>query len=415
MMSEIFYLLFLLALLATITLRVYLARRQIRHVNQHRQQVPAAFSTISLAEHQKAADYTTAKTRLAVFNMLIDSVLLLWLTLGGGLNWLWLSAASMTTNGILRGLLLIFGVMLVSFIVGLPTTLYATFGIEARFGFNRTTPKLYLLDLLKSTLLSVLIGAPLLALVLWLMQAMGNSWWLWVWMVWIAFVLLLQVLYPTVIAPLFNKFQPLDHDDLRTRIENLLSRNGFASRGVFIMDGSKRSSHGNAYFAGFGRSKRIVFFDTLLKQLTPAQIEAVLAHELGHFRLRHIVKFVAFNFALSLLLLFVLGLLMNAPWFYQGLGVTQPSTAMALILFFLVLPVFTFPLTPIASSLSRRHEYEADAFAAQQSTASDLVTALTCLYKDNATTLTPDPLYSTFYDSHPPAPLRIARLNGAHS
>lgn len=411
-MNEIICFLFLLTLLTTIVLRVYLARRQIRHVTRYRQQVPAAFSSITLAEHQKAADYTTTKTRLAVFNMLIDSILLLWLTLGGGLNWLWLSAASMTSNDILRGLLLIFGVMLVSFMVGLPTSLYATFGIEARFGFNRSTPKLYVLDLLKSTLLSVLIGAPLLALILWLMQAMGNTWWLWVWLVWMAFVLLLQILYPTVIAPLFNKFQPLDDGDLRTRIENLLTRNGFASKGVFIMDGSKRSSHGNAYFAGFGRSKRIVFFDTLLKQLTPTQIEAVLAHELGHFRLRHIVKFVIFNFALSLLLLFVLGLLMHAPWFYQGLGIAQPSTAMALILFFLVLPVFTFPLTPIASYLSRRHEYEADAFAAQQSSAADLVTALTCLYKDNATTLTPDPLYSAFYDSHPPAPLRIARLTG---
>ena len=411
-MNEIICFLFLLTLLTTIVLRVYLARRQIRHVTRYRQQVPTAFSSITLAEHQKAADYTTTKTRLAVFNMLIDSILLLWLTLGGGLNWLWLSAASMTSNDILRGLLLIFGVMLVSFMVGLPTSLYATFGIEARFGFNRSTPKLYVLDLLKSTLLSVLIGAPLLALILWLMQAMGNTWWLWVWLVWMAFVLLLQILYPTVIAPLFNKFQPLDDGDLRTRIENLLTRNGFASKGVFIMDGSKRSSHGNAYFAGFGRSKRIVFFDTLLKQLTPTQIEAVLAHELGHFRLRHIVKFVIFNFALSLLLLFVLGLLMHAPWFYQGLGIAQPSTAMALILFFLVLPVFTFPLTPIASYLSRRHEYEADAFAAQQSSAADLVTALTCLYKDNATTLTPDPLYSAFYDSHPPAPLRIARLTG---
>jgi STE24 endopeptidase len=295
-------------------------------------------------------------------------------------------------------------------LIDLPLSWYRTFRIESRFGFNQMTLALFLSDLLKQAAVGVVIGAPLLLAVLWLMQEMGSNWWLYVWLVWVSFSVVMLIVYPTFIAPLFNKFSPMQEGDLKRRIEALLVKCGFRSQGLFVMDGSKRSSHGNAYFTGFGRGKRIVFFDTLLSRLDPPEIEAVLAHELGHFKLRHVVKRMALSFCISLAFLWVLGALMERPWFYEGLGVSTPSTAMALLLFALVAPVFTFLFQPIMSVYSRKHEFEADAYAAQQASAADLAQALVKLYKDNASTLTPDPLHSAFYDSHPPAALRIARL-----
>jgi STE24 endopeptidase len=413
-MATTLTLLFLIALAVTLALRLWLASRQITHVRAHRHAVPAEFAgEIPLSDHQKAADYTVAKTRLGMSHAVVDTVLILLLTLGGGLEWLWQLSAKLFSGDIAHGLALVAGVTVISGLVSLPFTIVTTFGIEARYGFNKITPKLFITDLLRGVLLSAALGLPILALVLWLMAKMGSAWWLWVWFAWTGISLLMLLLYPTVIAPLFNKFSPLDDASLKQRIESLLTRTGFTSRGVFVMDGSKRSSHGNAYFTGFGAAKRIVFFDTLLKQLTPAEIEAVLAHEIGHFKRKHITQRMVLTFALSLGFLFVLGLLIDAPWFYQGLGVATPSTAMALVLFFMAVPAFTFPLTPLSSLMSRRHEYQADEFAAQETDAGELIHALTKLYRDNASTLTPDPLHSAFYDSHPPAALRIAHLKGA--
>lgn len=411
MTAHIFAYIFLIMLAITTLLRIQLAQRQIRHVQIHRKQVPEDFSAIiSLPDHQKAADYTVVKTRLAIINTLADTGLLLIFTLGGGLNLLWSLSASIFNQPILQGLALFAGFTIISSIVSLPFAIYSTFNIETRFGFNKMTVKLFINDMLKGAVLSAVIGLPLLALILWLMQAMGELWWLWVWAVWAIFSMLMLVIFPTVIAPMFNKFQPLEDGELKNRIESLLQRTGFKSKGVFIMDGSKRSRHGNAYFTGFGAAKRIVFFDTLIKQLTPDEIEAVLAHELGHFRLKHITKRIAVTFTTTLIFLFVLGLLIDASWFYLGLGVYTPSTAMALILFFTVTSVFTFPFSPLTSLMSRKHEYEADGFAAEHTHAQDLITALTKLYRDNASTLTPDPLYSAFYASHPSAAERIGHL-----
>ena len=412
-MTDAFTYAFLLALGASLLLKLWLARRHTRHILSHRQDVPSGFAdSIPLDAHQRAADYTIAKTRLGMVNAVADTLLILILTLGGGLQQLWQFSASLVEADILRGLILIGSVSLISGVVTLPFSLASTFGIEARFGFNTTTPRLFLLDLVKSTLLGVLIGAPLLLLVLWLMSMMGSLWWLWVWLLWSGFSVLLVALYPTLIAPLFNKFQPLQDKELGQRIDTLLDRCGFKSQGIFVMDGSTRSSHGNAYFTGFGSSKRIVFFDTLLKRLEHDEIEAVLAHELGHFRKKHVTKRIVLTFVLSLCVLFILGQLIDAPWFYQSLGLTSQSHALALVLFFMVIPAFTFPLTPLSSMLSRRHEYEADDFAAAQVSADALASALVKLYRDNASTLTPDPLHSAFYDSHPPATLRIAHLKG---
>jgi STE24 endopeptidase len=301
-------------------------------------------------------------------------------------------------------------VLVLQSILEMPFDLYRTFNIEARFGFNKMTLKLYLLDAVKGTLLGAVLGLPLLFAVLWMMSAMGDLWWLYVWGVWVTFNLLLLFIYPTYIAPIFNKFEPLKDEAQKLRIESLLARCGFQSSGLFVMDGSKRSSHGNAYFTGFGKNKRIVFFDTLLQRLSPGEIDAVLAHELGHFKHRHVIKRIAFTFAISLGFLWVLAQLLHAEWFYLGMGVTTQSTAIALLLFFMALPVFTFLLHPLTSAYSRKHEFEADAYAAQQTDANELVNALVKLYQDNAKTLTPDPLYATFYESHPPAPIRIAHL-----
>ena len=395
-------------------LRVWLGSRHISHILAARGSVPEQFADrISLHAHQRAADYSVTRTRFGRLALAIEIVVLLAFTLGGGLQALhdfW----SPQLQGIWYGVALIVSVMAISGLIDLPLSLYMQFVIEERFGFNRMTLRLFIVDLIKQLALGLVIGTPVLLAVLWLMAQMGERWWLYVWLFWCAFNLLILFVYPTWIAPLFNTFTPLEDAALKERIEALLSRCGFSSSGLFVMDGSKRSAHGNAYFTGFGRTKRIVFFDTLLGKLQPEEVEAVLAHELGHFHHRHIVKRIVLIFGTTLILLFALGQLMQTDWFYTGLGVSGDDAhnmAMALILFFLTVPVFTFLTTPLASLLSRRHEFEADRYAASHASAPDLVKALVKLYEDNAATLTPDPLHSLFYDSHPPAALRIARLS----
>jgi STE24 endopeptidase len=407
-----FALLFLAALLTATALRLWLASRHVRHIQANRGAVPAAFSDdIGLEAHQKAADYSSAKTSLNMKVIAFDAAVLLILTFGGGLQAIDNFAASFFATGILRGLAFVAILAVVLSVIGLPFDLYRTFGIEARFGFNKMTLRMFFGDLAKQAAVGAILGLPLLFAVLWLMAGMGELWWLYVWLVAIAFMLFVQFIAPSVIAPLFNKFAPMQDGEMKTRIENLIARCGFTSKGLFVMDGSKRSSHGNAYFTGFGKSKRIVFFDTLLSRLDIAEIEAVLAHELGHFRMRHVLKRLGLMAVFSLVFFFLLGQLKNQEWFYQGLNVADPATdAMALTLFFMVVPVFTFLLQPLLAMYSRKHEFEADQYAAKFTPSSDLVHALVKLYKDNASTLTPDPLHSAFYDSHPPAAIRIARL-----
>lgn len=404
--------LFLALLFASAIVRAALMRRQVRHVLARRDTVPPAFAdAIGLASHQRAADYTVARMGLALPELAVSTALVLALTVGGGLQWLhdaWAGVAE--AGGIAHGVVLLASLAVIGWLLELPFTLWRTFVVEKRFGFNRMTPALFIADTVKEGLLAALVGLPLLAAVLWLMQAMGATWWLWVWALWLGFNLLFMLVWPTFIAPLFNTFTPLADQALKARVETLLARCGFRSRGLFVMDGSRRSAHGNAYFTGFGAAKRIVFYDTLLAKLGPEEVEAVLAHELGHFHHRHILKRLALLAPASLLLLALLGWLMQQPWFFTGLGMSATDTASALALFFLALPAFTFPLAPLASHWSRRHEYEADAYAARQTHAADLVSALVKLYRDNASTLTPDPLYSAFFDSHPPAALRVARL-----
>ena len=409
-MTQSFSFLFLSLFGLTLALRVWLKRRQMRHVAAHRAAVPAGFAArIPLASHQKAADYTVDRSRAAIFSLLVDAALLLALTLGGGLAALhgfW----SPRLTGEWYGVAMLFSVFGLGALLDLPLALYSQFVIEARHGFNRMTLRLFVSDLAKQALLAVILGGPLLYAALWLLAAMGGNGWFYVWLFWSGVNLLLLFVYPAWIAPLFNKFTPLPEGEAKTRIAALLERCGFHAAGLFVMDGSKRSSHGNAYFTGFGRNKRIVFFDTLLARLSLPEIEAVLAHELGHFRLHHIQKRLALSFALSFAGLWLLGQLIDAPWFYAGLGVPAANQALALILFMLAGPVFAFPLTPLMCLFSRRDEFEADAYAARQCAAGDLVQALVKLYDDNAATLTPDPLHSLFHDSHPPAAERIARL-----
>jgi STE24 endopeptidase len=413
-----FTLIFLAALAVTLGVRLWLAARQIAHVRAHRDATPAAFaSQVDDAAHHKAADYTIAKQRLGTLESVVDAAVLVALTLGGGLAWLFTVTQAPDVAPILRDLLLLCGVALIGGIASLPFSWWRTFRIEERFGFNRTTLTTWLSDLAKGIAVGAVLGVPLALLVLWLMRGAGAWWWLYAWVAWMAFQLLVLVLYPTVIAPLFNRFSPLPPGAPRERIERLLARCGFTASGLFVMDGSKRSGHGNAYFTGFGHAKRVVFFDTLLARLAPDEIEAVLAHELGHFRLRHVVKRVLWSAVFSLALLGLLAWLAEAPWFYSGLGIPAADVpaamarpGVALALFMLALPVFTFVLAPLATSYSRRHEFEADAFAAQHASAGALVAALIKLYEDNASTLTPDPLHSAFYDSHPPAAVRVARL-----
>ncbi len=411
MTASLFATLFLAALLLSTSIKIWLAQRQLRHVSAHRNKVPDAFSSqVDLAAHQKAADYTCAKTRLGIVSAIFEALLLLAFTLGGGLQFLadWSFVAF--SNPLIQGMAIIVSVVILTSILEIPFGLYSTFVIEARFGFNKMTFKLYLLDAIKGLLIGSLLGLPLLLGILWLMQRMGDNWWLYVWTVWVSFSLLLLFIYPSFIAPIFNKFKPLEDESLKARIEALLQKCGFKAQGLFVMDGSKRSSHGNAYFTGFGKTKRIVFFDTLISRLTASEIDAVLAHELGHFKRRHVIKRIALTFAISLAFLWLLAQLMHADWFFAGLGVNSNTTAMALMLFFMVLPAFTFLLQPIGSAYSRKHEFEADAYAVKQTAAADLITALVKLYQDNASTLTPDPLYSAFYSSHPPAMIRISRL-----
>ncbi len=406
-----FGIVFLAALALATATRLFLARRHMNHVRAHRDRVPDAFaSEINLAAHQKAADYTCAKTRIAMVDLVVGVLVVLVLTFGGGLQWLHDVSAAWVTEGILRGLLLIALVGILTTCVDVPLDLYRTFVIEQRFGFNKTTPGLFFADLCKSLLVGALLLLPLAALIIWLIQELGTYWWVAAWAVTVAYGIFVQFIAPTVIAPLFNKFSPMEDPDLKARVEGLLERCGFKVKGLMKMDGSRRSAHGNAYFTGFGKSKRIVFFDTLLQQLNPAEVEAVLAHELGHFKLRHVLKRMALTSMLSLGFFWLLGSMMGQAWFFSGLGVTSPSPAMALVLFMFVLPPFTFLLQPLGAMLSRKHEFEADQYASQYASARDLVSALIKLYRDNASTLTPDPLHSAFYDSHPPATLRIARL-----
>ncbi len=410
-----FTFIFVVALALTTLAKLWLARRHLAHIAAHRAAVPEAFTEkIQLGDHQKAADYTSAKTRLGMLSILFDALLLLAFTLGGGIQRISDLCSSWFSAPLTQGMAALVAVLVLFSLLEIPFNLYRTFVLEARFGFNKMTFKLYLLDALKGILIGAVLGLPLLFGVLWLMERMGAYWWLYVWAVWVVFNLLILFIYPSFIAPLFNKFSPLQDEAMQARIESLLSKCGFTAQGLFVMDGSKRSAHGNAYFTGFGKTKRIVFFDTLLERLSINEVEAVLAHELGHFKRRHVVKRIVMTFAISLGFLWLLGMLMQTAWFYQGLGVTTPSTALALLLFFLTLPVFSFLLGPIMSAYSRKHEFEADAYAATQTDAADLVNALVKMYQDNAATLTPDPLYSRFYDSHPPAMVRIAHLQGAY-
>ena len=411
---QTFTLVFLIALVLTTATQIWLAARHTRYVRAHQDKVPEEFaSQVSLSDHQKAADYTCAKTRTGYPSILLHVLLLLVFTLGGGLNALSNFWAGWLSDPLSHGMALIISTFFMMSAAELPLSYYRTFVIEEQYGFNKMTPAMFFTDLIKQTALGLLLGAPLLFCVLWLMEKMGESWWLYAWFGWIAFNLFILAIFPTWIAPLFNKFTPLEDTTLKMRIEQLMSKCGFKASGLFVMDGSRRSNHGNAYFTGFGKTKRIVFFDTLLARLNPGEIEAVLAHELGHFKHRHVIKRIVISFAMSLAFLWLLGYLMEQSWFYEGLGVqvaNVPSTAMALMLFFLVMPVFIFLLQPLSSIYSRKHEFEADAYAAQNSSADDLIHALVKLYQDNAATLTPDPLHSAFYDSHPPASIRVAHL-----
>ena len=408
-----FTIIFLCALVMSMGVRLWLARRHQTHVQNHRQQVPAVFrDKITLDNHQRAADYTVAKTRLEMVDIFIGAGLLLIWTLGGGLAWLDAHWHGLQLAPLATGVGVLLSVFVLGHILELPMSAYHTFVLEQRFGFNRTTPTLFLGDTFKHGALLIVLGVPLAGLVLWLLESSGEWWWLYTWAVWMGFMLLMMWAYPALIAPLFNRFTPLQDGELRQRVLVLLQKNGFtAGQDIFVMDGSRRSGHGNAYFTGLGANKRIVFYDTLINSLTPDEIEAVLAHELGHFKRHHIHKRIAATAIMTLIGLALLGWLMIQPWLYTGLGVTQPSSYMALVLFLLVLPVFTFFMQPLSAYVMRKHEFEADDFAATQTNPADLVQALVKLYKENAATLTPDPLYSAYHDSHPPAPVRIANLS----
>jgi STE24 endopeptidase len=409
---------FAVALVASMLVKFWLSTRQMRHVAVHRDAVPAAFAdTTTLEAHQKAADYTLVKGRFGLLSMAVGAAALLgWTLLGGldALNATLRDAIEPRFGGMAYQLALLAAFTVIGGLIDLPFELYSTFRIEQRFGFNRMTWKLYLADLLKGALVGVLIGLPIAALILWIMGATGSLWWLWAWAAWMSFNLLLLVVYPSVIAPLFNKFEPLPDESLKARVQTLMARCGFKAKGLFVMDGSKRSAHANAYFTGLGSSKRVVFFDTLLAKLTPGEVEAVLAHELGHFKHKHVLKRIVSMFAMSLAGLALLGWLSNQVWFYGGLGVSPslgaPNDAIALLLFMLVVPVFGFFVSPLFAQLSRKHEFEADAYACAQADGRDLAAALLKLHEDNAATLTPDPLYVRFYYSHPPASERLAAL-----
>ena len=403
---------FLFAVVAGLTVQLWLAGRQAAHIISHMGTVPPAFAAnISLEQHRTAARYSLARLGVERWDLVLGSAVLLGWTLAGGLGWLDNAMASIGLGTLWHGVALVIGVVLVGSLIDLPLSIWRTFGVEARFGFNRTTPGGFAKDRLLGLVLGLILGVPLVAAILWLMARAGDLWWLWAWLLWIAFSLFITWAYPIWIAPLFNKFKALDDTALRTRLEGLLQRCGFTSNGMFVMDGSRRSAHGNAYFTGFGANKRIVFFDTLLDGLEADEVEAVLAHELGHFKRRHVVKMLAISALMSLLGLALLGWLAGQQWFYAGLGVARPGNAAALVLFMLVMPVFTVFVSPLLARLSRRHEFEADDFAAAQTDPKHLISGLVKMYRDNASTLTPDPLYSAFHHSHPPAPVRIAHLS----
>lgn len=415
--SLLFTIAFAAALVAGLLVKFWLASRQVRYVARHRGEVPEAFAqTISLSAHQKAADYTVAKARFGLIEMAWSTALLLGWTLLGGLDLLNKVLLAWLGGGMVQQLVLLAAFAAIGGLLELPFTLWQTFRLEERFGFNKMTWGLWLRDTVVSTLVGAAIGLPIAALILWIMGATGTLWWLWAWAAWMGFNLLLMLVYPMFIAPIFNKFQPLDDPTLKARVTALMSRCGFRAKGLFVMDGSRRSAHANAYFTGFGASKRVVFYDTLLRQLNAGEVEAVLAHELGHFKHRHIVKRLVAMFALSLAGFALLGWVSTQAWFYTGLGVqpnmsmTAPNSALALLLFMLAVPVFGFFVAPLSARLSRRHEFEADAYAIAQTSGADLSAALLKLYQDNASTLTPDPVFVKFYYSHPPASERLARM-----
>jgi len=408
---HIFTWIFIIAVIITAGVQLWLSLRQAKHVQEHRSAVPAEFADkVTLEEHQKAADYTTVKGSFGRLQLLIGTIILFLWTLGGGLNWLDQLWRTADWGPLATGVAVLISFSLISSLIDIPSSLYSTFVIEERFGFNKSTLKTFFVDMIKGAALAMVIGIPLILLVLWLMESAGDLWWLYAWIALTAFSIIMMWAYPKFIAPIFNKFQPLEEGEVLDRLTSLLKRTGFNSDGVFVMDGSKRSSHGNAYFTGFGKTKRIVFFDTLLKHLSPTQVEAVLAHELGHFKRKHVLKGMIASMTMTLIGFAILAWLMNQEWFYSAFGIEQPSTYMALILFMLVSPAFTFFIGPIMARWSRKHEFEADEFAAKESDANELISALVSLYKKNAGTLTPDPLYSAFYDSHPPASIRIAHL-----
>ncbi len=418
MQDTTFTLIFALALLASLSAKFWLATRQMRHVATHRDQVPAAFAAnVTLDAHRRGADYTLAKGRFGLLATAFGTLVLLgWTLLGGldALNQALLDTVHPRLGNMAYQLALLMAFALIGSVLDLPFEIYSTFRIEQRFGFNRMTPRLFIADLLKNTAVGALIGLPLAALILWIMASAGTLWWLWAWGAWVVFNLVLLVLYPTVIAPLFNKFEPLADAELKTRVQSLMQRCGFAAKGLFVMDGSRRSAHANAYFTGLGAAKRVVFFDTLLQRLSPGEVEAVLAHELGHFSHRHVQKRMVGIFGFSLLALGLLGWLSTQVSFFEGLGVAPnmraPNDALALLLFMLALPPFTFFVSPLMAHFSRRHEFQADAYACAQASGQDLANALLKLHEDNAATLTPDPLYVRFYYSHPPASERLAAL-----
>lgn len=408
----LFSTIFIIMVLLSVMTHFWLALRQIKYVQQHREKTPEAFSEkISLEEHQKAADYTIAKEKLGNIELFIGTTLIFIWTLGGGLEYLDHYVRSYELSPIYAGVVFILLMGFISSLIDIPMGLYNTFVLEEKFGFNRTTLKVWLIDLIKQSALGLVIGIPLIMVILWLMESAGEYWWLYAWAVWMGFSFLMMWAYPAFIAPLFNKFTELEEGSLKQRIEQLMTRCGFISKGILIMDGSKRSSHGNAYFTGLGNNKQIVFFDNLLDSLEDEEVEAVLAHELGHFKKKHIVKRLITISVMTLVSFAVLGWLMQQDWFYQGLGMTTPSIYAALILFSIASPAFTFFLSPISAMISRKHEFEADDYAAEQADANKLIEALVKLYKENASTLTPDPWHSAYYDSHPPAPVRIAHLN----